>query len=115
VISVSYGPGINCVDARAAVQRPRQPRTATTDFYQAGAASNRGRFGVSANAFLIDHSHEQVYVPDDGSFDFNGPSRAYGYEAKSRGGTDAPYRAERRIHEGRERFKLRRRSSRLRR
>jgi hypothetical protein len=82
VTSVSYGRGINSVDARAAVQRPRRPRIATTDFYQAGAAWNRGRFGVSADAFLIDHSHEQVYVPDDGSFDFKGPSRAYGYEAK---------------------------------
>jgi outer membrane receptor protein involved in Fe transport len=33
--------------------------------------------------FLIDHSNEQVYVPDDGSFEFKGPSRAYGYEAKA--------------------------------
>ena len=32
--------------------------------------------------FLIDHSNEQVYIPDDGSFEFKGPSRAYGYEAK---------------------------------
>jgi outer membrane receptor protein involved in Fe transport len=33
--------------------------------------------------FLIDHSNEQVYIPDDGSFEFKGPSRAYGYEAKA--------------------------------
>jgi len=38
---------------------------------------------VSADAFLIDHSNEQVYIPDDGSFEFKGPSRAYGYEAKA--------------------------------
>jgi outer membrane receptor protein involved in Fe transport len=56
---------------------------ATTDFYQFGASSNRGRFGLSVDAFLIDHSNEQVYIPDDGSFEFKGPSRAYGYEAKA--------------------------------
>jgi outer membrane receptor protein involved in Fe transport len=44
---------------------------------------NHGRFGVSANLFLIDHSNEQVYIPDDGSFEFKGPSRAYGYETKA--------------------------------
>jgi outer membrane receptor protein involved in Fe transport len=33
--------------------------------------------------FLIDHSNEQVYIPDDGSFELKGPSRAYGYEAKA--------------------------------
>jgi outer membrane receptor protein involved in Fe transport len=81
--TLNYGRGINSVDARAVVQRPDQPRVATTDFTQAGAASNFGRFGVSADVFLIDHSHEQVYIPDDGSFEFKGPSRAYGYEAKS--------------------------------
>ena len=32
---------------------------------------------------MIDHSNEQVYIPDDGSFEFKGPSRAYGYEAKA--------------------------------
>ncbi|MBI2680337.1 MAG: TonB-dependent receptor, partial [Candidatus Solibacter usitatus] len=31
----------------------------------------------------IDHSNEQVYIPDDGTFEFKGPSRAYGYEAKA--------------------------------
>ena len=25
---------------------------------------------------------EQVYIPDDGSLEFKGPSRAYGYETK---------------------------------
>ncbi|HEY8460701.1 MAG TPA: TonB-dependent receptor, partial [Blastocatellia bacterium] len=33
--------------------------------------------------FLIDRSNEQVYIPDDGSFEFKGPSRAYGFEVKS--------------------------------
>ncbi|MFL6449514.1 MAG: TonB-dependent receptor plug domain-containing protein [Bryobacteraceae bacterium] len=70
----NYGRGINSVDARAVVQRPEQPRLATTDFYQAGISSNWTRFSVSADTFLIDHSHEQVYIPDDGSFEFKGPS-----------------------------------------
>jgi len=79
----NYGRGINSTDARGVVERPNDPRLATTDFYQAGASSNFGRVSLSADAFLIDHSHEAVYVPDDGSFEFQGPSRAYGYEAKA--------------------------------
>jgi outer membrane receptor protein involved in Fe transport len=41
------------------------------------------RFSFSADIFLIDHSNEQVYVPDDGSFEFKGPTRAYGFETKT--------------------------------
>lgn len=79
----NYGRGINSVDARGVVQMPNQPRLATTDFYQVGASSNLSRFSFSADAFLIDHSNEQVYIPDDGSFEFKGPTRAYGFEAKT--------------------------------
>lgn len=79
----NYGRGINSIDARGVVERPDQPRLATTDFYQFGTSSNIGRFSFSTDAFLIDHSNEQVYIPDDGSFEFKGPSRAYGYEAKT--------------------------------
>src|SRR5262249_49943791 len=82
-LTANYGRGINSADARGVVQRPEQPRLATTDFYQIGAASNFGRVAVSTDAFWIDHSNEQVYIPDDGSFEFKGPSRAYGYEAKA--------------------------------
>jgi outer membrane receptor protein involved in Fe transport len=81
-VHLNYGRGINSVDARGAVQRPSQPRLATTDFFQAGVSWNSGRFSFTADAFLIDHSNEQVYIPDDGSFEFKGPSRAYGYETK---------------------------------
>jgi hypothetical protein len=83
VLSANYGRGINSADARGVAARPGLPRLATTDFYEAGVAWNRGRFGASVDAFRIDHSNEQVYVPDDGSFEFHGPSRAYGYEAKT--------------------------------
>jgi outer membrane receptor protein involved in Fe transport len=81
--TANYGRGINSIDARGVVQRPDQSRLAATDFYQFGTSSNFGRFGISTDVFLIDHSNEQVYIPDDGSFEFKGPSRAYGYEAKA--------------------------------
>ena len=48
-----------------------------------GASANWRRFSFPPDTFLIDHSNELVYIPDDGSFEFKGPSRAYGYEAKS--------------------------------
>jgi hypothetical protein len=79
----NYGRGISTADARAVVEQPRQQRVATTDFYQAGAAHHFSRVSLSADLFWIDRSHEQVYIPDDGSFEFKGPSRAYGFEAKS--------------------------------
>jgi hypothetical protein len=80
---LNYGRGINSIDARGVVQLPDQPRVAATDFYQAGTSSKFGRFSIATDLFLIDHSNEQVYIPDDGSFEFKGPSRAYGYEAKA--------------------------------
>lgn len=79
----NYGRGINSVDARGVVQRPDSPRLATTDFYQVGTSSNFKRFSFTTDAFLIDHSNEQVYNADDGSFEFKGPSRAYGFETKA--------------------------------
>jgi outer membrane receptor protein involved in Fe transport len=82
-LHLNYGRGINSIDARGVAQRPDQPRIATTDFYQAGASSDFGRFSVAADVFLIDHSNEQVYIPDDGSIEFKGPSRAYGQEWKA--------------------------------
>jgi outer membrane cobalamin receptor len=41
------------------------------------------RFSFSSDLFLIDRSNEQVYVPDDGTFELKGPSRSYGYEGKT--------------------------------
>jgi hypothetical protein len=75
--------GINSIDARGVVQMPNEPRLATTDFYQVGTSSTWRRLSLSTDFFLIAHSNEQVYIPDDGSFEFKGPSRAYGYEAKA--------------------------------
>jgi outer membrane receptor protein involved in Fe transport len=82
-LSFNYGRGINTQDARGIVERPESPRIATTDFYEAGAAYNFRQFSFSADTFLIDRSNEQVYIPDDGTFEFKGPSRSYGYEVKT--------------------------------
>jgi len=79
----NYGRGISSQDARGVARRPESPRVATTDFYQAGLAYNAARVSLSADLFLIDNSNQQVYVPDDGTIEFAGPSRAYGYEAKT--------------------------------
>ena len=65
------------------MQRPESPRIATTDFYQSGASYQMGRVSLTGDLFLIDRSNEQVYVPDDGTFELKGPSRAYGYEGKT--------------------------------
>lgn len=82
-LHLNYGRGINSVDARSVVEHPENPRLATTDFYQFGTSSRIGRFAISTDLFLIDHSNEQVYIPDDGSYELKGPSRAYGFEAKA--------------------------------
>jgi outer membrane receptor protein involved in Fe transport len=78
----SYGRGISSQDARGVVQQPAGPRVSTTDFFQVGTSHNLGRFAFSTDLFLINRSNEQVYIPDDGSFELKGPSRAYGWEAK---------------------------------
>ncbi len=82
-IYFNYGRGISSQDARGVVQQPSGPKISTTDFYQLGTAHNTKRFSLSTDLFFIDRSNEQVYIPDDGSFEFKGPSRAYGYEAKA--------------------------------
>lgn len=79
----NYGRGISTADARVVVQHPEGPRVATTDFYQAGVSHQLGRVSLTGDLFLIDRSNEQVYIPDDGTFEFKGPSRAYGFETKA--------------------------------
>jgi outer membrane receptor protein involved in Fe transport len=78
-----YGRGIASQDARGIVQYPSAEKVSTTDFYMAGISHNMRRFSVSADLFLIDRSNEQVYIPDDGSIEFKGPSRANGFEVKT--------------------------------
>ncbi len=79
----SYGRGISSQDARGVIQNPSQPKVATTDFYQVGTSHVLKRVSLSTDLFLIDRSNEQVYIPDDGSFELKGPSRSYGWEAKT--------------------------------
>ena len=79
----SFGRGISSQDARGVVQQPAAPKVSTTDFYQVGASHNLRRVSLSTDLFWIDRSNEQVYIPDDGSFEFKGPSRSYGWEAKT--------------------------------
>jgi hypothetical protein len=79
----SYGRGISSQDARGVIQHPGQPKVALTDFYQVGASHVLRKFSLSTDLFLIDRSNEQVYIPDDGSFELKGPSRSYGWEVKT--------------------------------
>ena len=78
----NYGRGISTADARVIVQRPDSVRIANTDFFQFGSSHRIGRVSATTDIFLIDRSAEQVYLADDGTFEFMGPSRAYGGEVK---------------------------------
>ena len=79
----NYGRGISSQDARGVVRDPSGPKIATTDFYQVGQSTSFRAFSLATTMFLIDRSNEQVYIPDDASIEFAGPSRSYGWEAKS--------------------------------
>jgi outer membrane receptor protein involved in Fe transport len=80
---VNYGRGISSQDARGVARNPDAPKISTTDFYQAGTSFNGKRFSLVFTSFLIDRSNEQVYTPDDGSIEFAGPSRSYGFEVRN--------------------------------
>jgi outer membrane receptor protein involved in Fe transport len=80
---LNYGRGISSQDARGVVQMPEGEKIATTDFYQLGMSYSEKRFSLSSDLFFIDRSNEQVYIPDDGSIEFLGPSRSYGFEVKT--------------------------------
>src|SRR5437899_2440714 len=78
-LHANYGRGISTADARVVIQHPENPRISTTDFYEAGASHSEGRLSISEDFFLIDRSHEEVYIPDNATYEFKGPSRAYGF------------------------------------
>lgn len=79
----NYGRGISSQDARGIIRNPDSPKISTTDFYQTGAAFNSAKFSIAPSFFFIDRSNEQVYIPDDGSIEFAGRSRSYGFEVKT--------------------------------
>lgn len=80
---VNYGRGISSQDARGVVRNSNAPKISTTDFYQAGTSYNSRLISVVGSFFLIDRSNEQVYIPDDGSIEFAGRSRSYGFELRN--------------------------------
>lgn len=79
----NYGRGVNSQDARGVAQRPKGPKVSNTDFYQLGFTYNKNRLSFASTFFLIDNSATQVYIPDDNTIEFQGPSRSYGYEVKT--------------------------------
>lgn len=79
----NYGRGISSQDARGVIREPSSPQIATTDFYQSGTSYNGSRVSAVFSTFLIDRSNEQVYIPDDGTIELAGPSRSYGFEART--------------------------------
>ena len=79
----NYGRGISSQDARGIIRNPDAPKISTTDFYQTGASYNARRFSAVGTFFFIDRSNEQVYIPDDGSIEFAGRSRSYGFELRN--------------------------------
>lgn len=82
-LHANYGRGISSIDARSILTNRQGTKLATTDFSLLGLASRWERLSFAVDAFLIDRSSELVYVADDGSLEFLGPSRAYGFEAKT--------------------------------
>ena len=79
----NYGRGVASLDARSAVRRPNGPLTGTTDFWQWGLQGSVGdKLSVFSDVFLIDTSHQLVYIPDDGSLEFADPARSYGFEVR---------------------------------
>jgi hypothetical protein len=82
-LHANYGRGISSIDARSILLRRDATRVATTDFFQIGTSHDFGRISLATDAFWIDRSNELVYVADDGTLEFKGPSRAYGYETRA--------------------------------
>ncbi len=82
-IHANYGRAVTSTNARALLEDPGSPRVARTDFYQFGTSHNRGRVSVATSWFWIDRSNELIYVADEGTNEFTGPSRSYGFEVKS--------------------------------
>ena len=80
---LNYGRGISSLDARSILKDPNGTLLGTTDFVQLGASHQYARFSWSVDGFMINRSNELAYSADDGTLDFQGPSRAYGFEAKS--------------------------------
>jgi outer membrane receptor protein involved in Fe transport len=79
----NFGRAVTSQDARGMTRAPDAPKVAATNFYMIGTSHQLKRFSLSTDMFLIDRQHEDVYSADDGTMEYQGPSRSYGWEAKS--------------------------------
>jgi outer membrane receptor protein involved in Fe transport len=79
----NYGRSVTSTNARALGIDPESPLIAKTDLYQFGTSHNKGRYSLATSFFWIDRSLETIYEADSGVTAFTGPSRSYGYEAKT--------------------------------
>jgi TonB dependent receptor/Carboxypeptidase regulatory-like domain/TonB-dependent Receptor Plug Domain len=79
----NFGRAVTSQDARGIAIDPNAPKAAPTSFYMMGSSHQLKRLSVSGDAFLIDRQHEDVYDPDNGTMQYQGPSRSYGWEAKA--------------------------------
>ena len=82
-IHLNFGRAVTSQDARGMALDPAAPKVAATNFYMMGTSHNLKRFSASTDMFLIDRQHEDVYDPDNGTMQYQGPSRSYGWEAKA--------------------------------
>jgi hypothetical protein len=82
-IHFNFGRAVTSQDARGMAIDPTAPRVAATNFYMIGISHGLKRLSVSTDLFLIDRQHEDVYDPDNGTMQYHGPSRSYGWEAKT--------------------------------
>jgi hypothetical protein len=78
----NFGRAVTSQDARGLALDPSAPKAASTNFYMLGTSHNMSRFSASTDLFLIDRQHEDVYDPDNGTMQYQGPSRSYGWEVK---------------------------------
>jgi hypothetical protein len=79
----NFGRAVTSQDARGIAFAPSAPKAAATNFYMLGTSHNLKRFAASTDMFLIDRQHESVYSADNGTVEFQGPSRSYGWEVKT--------------------------------
>ena len=82
-IHFNFGRAVTSQDARGMALDPTAPKIAATNFYMLGTSHQMNRFSASTDVFLIDRQHEDVYDPDNGTMQYQGPSRSYGWEAKT--------------------------------
>jgi outer membrane receptor protein involved in Fe transport len=79
----NYGRAVTSQDARGMALDPSAPKVAATSFYMLGTSHQLKRFSASTDVFLIGRQHEDVYDPDNGTLQYQGPSRSYGWEVKT--------------------------------